>query len=135
MAENTIELKSVGDLHEMNFFIPSYQRGYRWTKEQVEALLNDIDDFDKRKDGSFYCLQPLVVKEREQATLEAIKKAQSINQVKNLPKGSWSVIDGQQRLTTIHLILNVLGSDTIQLEYDRGKYILDIDKYECKQEL
>ena len=34
MAENTIELKSVGDLHEMNFFIPSYQRGYRWTEKQ-----------------------------------------------------------------------------------------------------
>lgn len=53
------------------FNIPSYQRGYRWEKENVEALLNDIQEFankiqefankDKIKE-EFYCLQPVVVK-------------------------------------------------------------------------
>ena len=43
---SNIELKSINDLLGMKFFIPSYQRGYRWTKLQVEPLLNDINDFE-----------------------------------------------------------------------------------------
>lgn len=49
MAENKIELKSVSELLGMKFFIPSYQRGYRWTKQQVEDLLNDINEFKPQK--------------------------------------------------------------------------------------
>ena len=50
MAENTIKLVSIGELMGMNFFIPNYQRGYRWTDQQVKDLLNDIYDFaSKRK--------------------------------------------------------------------------------------
>ncbi|WP_294789481.1 DUF262 domain-containing protein, partial [Prevotella sp.] len=45
MTENKIELKSVCDLLGLKFFIPSYQRGYRWNDQQVEDLLNDINDF------------------------------------------------------------------------------------------
>ena len=36
MAENIIGLKSVRELLGLNFFIPDYQRGYRWTAQQVE---------------------------------------------------------------------------------------------------
>ena len=42
MTENYIGLKPISEILGMNFFIPSYQRGYRWTKQQVEYLLNDI---------------------------------------------------------------------------------------------
>ena len=49
MAENKIELKSVSELLGMKFFIPSYQRGYRWTEQQVKDLLNDIWDFSKKE--------------------------------------------------------------------------------------
>lgn len=38
MSENRIELKSVSELLGMKFFIPSYQRGFRWTESQVVAL-------------------------------------------------------------------------------------------------
>ena len=51
MAENKIELKSVNELLGMNFFIPSYQRGYRWTDLQIENLLNYIFEFSKGVDG------------------------------------------------------------------------------------
>ena len=64
MTENKIELKSVSDLLGMKFFIPSYQRGYRWTEQQVLDLLNDVNEFNPLKDGNFYCLQPLVVHKR-----------------------------------------------------------------------
>ena len=42
---NDITLKSVRNLLGMEFFIPSYQRGYRWTEQQVKDLLNDIKEF------------------------------------------------------------------------------------------
>ena len=45
MAENIIGLKSVRELLGINIFIPDYQRGYRWTSQQVKDLLNDIKDF------------------------------------------------------------------------------------------
>jgi uncharacterized protein with ParB-like and HNH nuclease domain len=82
--------KTIGELLEYKFFIPSYQRGYRWTKRQVEDLLNDVWDFitkTGKKDNEWYCLQPVVVKK--------------IN-------NHYEVLDGQQRLTTIFLILKHL---------------------------
>jgi uncharacterized protein with ParB-like and HNH nuclease domain len=85
MSENNIGLKSTSDLFGMNFFIPSYQRGYRWTQQQVRDLLEDIWVFRPAKD-EWYCLQPLVVKKRDNE--------------------SWEVIDGQQRLTTIFLVIH-----------------------------
>ena len=35
----------IQDINDKNFFIPHYQRGYRWTEMQVQQLLNDIDQF------------------------------------------------------------------------------------------
>ena len=68
------------------FFVPSYQRGYRWEKVQVETLLNDINDNGAKS----YCLQPVVVKRRIDGRLE--------------------LIDGQQRLTTLYIIYKYLQS-------------------------
>ena len=124
MAYNNIELKSVNELLGMKFFIPSYQRGYRWTDLQIENLLNDILEFSKGVDGDFYCLQPLVVKERKKDLLTEIKQANSIEDVETLLKGEWIVIDGQQRLTTIYLILKALGNEKCpSIEYERDSYI------------
>lgn len=124
MAENKIELKSVNELLGMEFFIPSYQRGYRWTYLQIENLLNDIWEFCKGVNGDFYCLQPLVVKKREKDLLAEIKQANSIEEVETLLKGKWIVIDGQQRLTTIYLILKALeNAKCPSIEYERESYI------------
>lgn len=91
----------IQDINDKNFFIPHYQRGYRWTEMQVQQLLNDIDQFipiilnPKEGISSFYCLQPVVIKAM------SIEKKQSHNL-----EGDWyEVIDGQQRLTTIFLII------------------------------
>ena len=91
----------IQDINDKKFFIPHYQRGYRWTEMQVQQLLNDIDQFipiilnPKEGISSFYCLQPVVIKAM------TIEKKQSHNL-----KGDWyEVIDGQQRLTTIFLII------------------------------
>lgn len=93
--------KPIAELLGMNFLIPSYQRGYRWTKQQVEDLLDDINSFTplpiaNSNDKTWYCLQPIVVKECDEET----KKRNNLS-------GVWyEVIDGQQRLTTIFLIIH-----------------------------
>lgn len=82
--------KTIGELLDDKFFIPSYQRGYRWTKRQVEDLLNDVWDFitkPGKKENEWYCLQPIVVKKTN---------------------SHYEVLDGQQRLTTMFLILKHL---------------------------
>ena len=87
--DGKIELKTIYELLDQKFFIPDYQRGYRWTPIQVKQLLDDIWDFCKKEnktEGEFYCLQPIVVKKHNE--------------------DKWEVIDGQQRLTTILLIIH-----------------------------
>ena len=62
---NTLELKSIAELQDMAFYIPAYQRGYRWTHQQVKDLLKDILEFSEKKGNvGIYCLQPLVVVKR-----------------------------------------------------------------------
>ena len=107
MSENLIELKSIKELLEMNFFIPNYQRGYRWTEQQVKDLLNDIWEFanQKHSDYEFYCLQPLVVK--------CMNKVEMDNNNLASDKNWYEVIDGQQRLTTIFILLVYLKNEKV----------------------
>ena len=112
----SITLKSIQDILGMNFFVPNYQRGYRWTTQQVEDLLNDIQEFIDRTTGEheIYCLQPLVVvkkSENDQDRLNKIKESDNLQTVKDLLKDSWDVIDGQQRLTTIKILLSCLDEE------------------------
>ena len=41
MNKNTIELKNIHSMSEMNFYIPDYQRGYRWSAPEAMQMLND----------------------------------------------------------------------------------------------
>lgn len=125
MAENKIELKSVSDLLGMKFFIPSYQRGYRWTEQQVKDLLKDVNEFKPEKvegkEDTWYCLQPLVVRKMDENDLR----------LPDNDKTEWyEVIDGQQRLTTIFIILNILGNQQLSLKYqtrpDSEQFLQDI---------
>ena len=135
--DNQIGLKTIGELSGLSFFIPNYQRGYRWTRQQVKDLLNDINEFDASKDG-FYCLQPLVVRLRNEndivTKIHETNKLSEIREILNKSVGKWEVIDGQQRLTTIYIILRSLDSnEPYSLEYaTRAKsreFLLNMDKY------
>lgn len=119
MPENKIGLKSISELFGMKFFIPSYQRGYRWTEQQVKDLLEDIEEFSKKSNPvDFYCLQPLVVKESvkdKKDFVNSLPKESDINKdVLDLTRKAitkltkWEVIDGQQRLTTLYILLSFL---------------------------
>jgi len=98
---NELSLKAIPDLYGKNFFIPDYQRGYRWGTRQVEQLMNDLCKFfDDRGKGDFYCLQPIVVKE----LAEGEKTTYGLHS--DTDDNRWyEIIDGQQRLTTIRIIL------------------------------
>lgn len=92
---DSIQTKTISELAGYQFFIPKYQRGYRWTEKEVSALLDDVYEFDPPVDGSGspierYCLQPLSVKRR--GDREQI----------------WEAVDGQQRLTAIFLLLKIV---------------------------
>ncbi len=53
------KIRPFKELLGMSFNIPSYQRGYRWEKENVEALLNDVQEFatkTKKEEGEFSVL-------------------------------------------------------------------------------
>lgn len=99
---NELERLSIPELMGKNFFIPDYQRGYRWEEIHISQLISDIWDFSNNKNGEFYCLQPIVVKECNKEVLEKYELNSSFD------NNRWfEVIDGQQRLTTIRLIIQM----------------------------
>ncbi|MGL4518417.1 MAG: DUF262 domain-containing protein [Phocaeicola sp.] len=72
--EKTIILKPklVSEIEGV-FFVPSYQRGYRWGKNEVSQLLEDIEEYLEKKQGAEdYYLQPIVVKDKGNNTYELI---------------------------------------------------------------
>jgi hypothetical protein len=120
MSEHDISLKAVYDLRvnesdrPIRYRIAAYQRGYRWTRQQVMQLLEDIRDFTRRENpqpDDFYCLQPLVLKPNE--------------------GGTYEVVDGQQRLTTLLLILRHFN-DRLAKRYQHKLYMLE---YETRADL
>ena len=99
-----------------NFFVPDYQRGYRWGENEVKQLLGDIYENGLKS----YYLQPIVVKPIKGEDFE--------------------LIDGQQRLTTLYLLLNYLEksfsgesktSRKYEITYETRKethsYLTDLD--------
>lgn len=87
--ETCLELRPVGQL-DGHFLVPAYQRGFRWGPTEVDLLLSDILENGDRN----YCLQPVVVRRREDHTFE--------------------LVDGQQRLTTVYLILSYLRNEGLK---------------------
>src|SRR5574344_515253 len=74
------------DKDVLKYNIPNYQRGYKWTKENIEVLLNDLRNFfdNNQENDKYYCLQNITI-------------------CKN---GSvFNLIDGQQRITTLYVLL------------------------------
>lgn len=96
-----------------HFVIPSFQRGYRWEEKQVIDLLEDIKQFanDDNVRSDSYFLQPVVVKACKYNGIDA-----------------YEVLDGQQRLTTMLLLLKRLmkrlGEDEREVYQDNLYHIV-----------
>lgn len=110
--ENVITQLAVGEILDGRYFyIPAYQRGYRWTEKQMGDLLEDLLCFanDKKKENDFYCLQPIIARRiTEEGKLREIYKNTDVSLLKE--KGVWEIVDGQQRLTSIYLLYKYLLS-------------------------
>lgn len=77
---------------ETEYVVPIYQRNYAWAKDEIEQLLNDINDISDECKGKYY-LGSLIVNQ--------------------LGTNVFEVIDGQQRLTTLYLLLSFLNNDSV----------------------
>ncbi|MEN6313501.1 MAG: DUF262 domain-containing HNH endonuclease family protein [Clostridiaceae bacterium] len=106
MATN--ELLTLTEIFNSRFFrIPDYQRGYAWQDDQLEAFWEDLDNL---KDGRNHYTGML--------TIENIKKSDIRNQeiwkddlwLFDKAFKAYHVIDGQQRLTTVIILINVILS-------------------------
>lgn len=119
IQNNDLQLLSIPQLMKKHFFIPDYQRGYRWEEKQIYQLLEDLWKYFKdgmKKPSGFYCLQPIVAKKCSQETIEkyhlpcltSIEPYDNEEDAKkNGPRNDtwYEIIDGQQRLTTIRILL------------------------------
>lgn len=137
--DNSIYQYAIGELLDGRYFyIPSFQRGYRWTVKQVGDLLRDLlcfaNDFanegKEKKQDQFYCLQPIISRSiTDEEKLKSIFKDEFNDNIKK--HGVWEIIDGQQRLTTIYLLYKYLmdqkgwGAETLKEEED-GKELYHI---------
>ena len=77
---------------EKPFVIPEYQRPYAWDEEQIQTLIDDLWEFTTSKDGnndekSTYFLGSIVSYEEN---------------------GEQEIIDGQQRITSLFLLLRAI---------------------------
>lgn len=108
----TLKPQFLSDFKGMTFYIPSQQRGYKWSVSNIQTLLNDLMDFYKSaSEGSSYCMQPIAVVEN------------GINR--------YELLDGQQRLTTFYLINKALDREPLyELEFERDTEDCQVSRME-----
>lgn len=108
---NTIESDQlyIKDLFDNRWYcVPTYQRPYVWEDDQVSELLGDVTQALENSPQSDYFLGSMVL-QRKQSEVDKVKFEE------------YDVLDGQQRLTTLLLILAVLRDVSI----DRNKLLAD----------
>lgn len=109
-TDQKLEIRSISEL-QSKFRIPSYQRGYRWERSNVRQLLDDLlEHINDNKPGDPYYLQPIVV------APEVDEQSSSFD---------YDLIDGQQRLTTIFIILKALKG--FQTNHQDKKKLNELD--------
>lgn len=121
LVRSVSEIFNDSQLKQIYYNIPDYQRGYEWGENNVRLLLEDlkkfldkiyISDTDKFLDDKlFYCLQHITIISKDNGEY-------------------YNVVDGQQRLTTIAIILAYLGKADLlkgKLKYssreDTGEFL------------
>lgn len=108
---NQIPMRSFFQLKNETFLIPSQQRGYKWTPTNIKELIFDLWDFiNSQSNKRLYCLQPL-----------AIVPIPEVCPGSGQPiKIKYSVLDGQQRLTTLFLLYKYLtGENPYTFSFER----------------
>ena len=90
-----------------SYVIPVYQRPYSWKEEECEQLFNDIYDVFEKSSQESYFIGNIIIAEKESEERK-------------------EVIDGQQRLTTLSLLLKALyRHDARNDDLKNALYIVD----------
>lgn len=100
--QKELPLVPFSELKGKTYVIPFQQRGYKWTSSNVEELLCDLREFieDANPQKCIYCLQPLAIV--------------------SVGENRYTVLDGQQRLTTLYLLYKYLyGESPYEFDYER----------------
>lgn len=112
MSNQKLEIRLINQITG-TLQIPAYQRGYRWEHKHVEKLLDDLlaHVSENPVPGKTpYYLQPIVVVPSEKITFDNGVENDNID-IATDEQQVWNLIDGQQRLTTLYLILRFLEQE------------------------
>ena len=103
----TPELLTIRELFEQQaiYTVPIYQRNYAWGENQIQQLISDIGDAMRSGDDEGYFLGNLIVTRRP----------------KPAPQNDFEVVDGQQRLTTLYLLLTYLQKHGTPFTQHQGR--------------
>jgi len=108
-------LRSVFNV-QRSYFIDIYQREYKWTAENVKTLLDDIEvrftQHDRRKSNP---------KDIQEDVLERFEPYFLNTYLTHTTAANTSIVDGQQRLTTLLLVLIKLLHILREVEADQEK--------------
>ena len=137
---NELEQVTIGDLLDGRYFyIPAYQRGYRWGKTQIEDLLRDLLTFayDNKADDDFYCMQPVIAKKCNEEFISKFFEDDSEQKQQAENKGMWEIVDGQQRLTSIYIIFRyIMNFRNLSFDDIKKKWRIELYNlcYETRQD-
>lgn len=103
MSKSNIKILTIKELcNGDHYIVPIYQRNYAWDDKEIRELIQDINSAMQRNKDANYYLGSLVVYRRDD--------------------GNFEVIDGQQRLTTLNILLACLEhNDRIKLSFEHRR--------------
>lgn len=115
VQEINIQLDGISNvIKSKRFRVPPYQRSYAWEQEHVEALLSDVKDAIKNQEKEYFLGSIVVTGPNEQRRFE--------------------VVDGQQRLTTVSLLISAI-KDRFATDGDeqvvatiRSEFLVQVDR-------
>lgn len=105
MKNNDLSLLNLQDLFKSNYIIPIYQRDYAWTEKEINQMLDDI--FSVMNSNANYYIGTLIV-----------------YPCKNGHQVIYETIDGQQRVTTLMILLTYLLKNEIFKDYFKDKTLI-----------
>ena len=129
MKANETKIEDFLSSNKTQFIIPVYQRNYDWNTQQCKQLLDDILQVGSRSDMNVHFIGSVVYVHDDVYTTSKIREL--------------TIIDGQQRLTTLTLIYVALYRlafelgkpelvDEINETYLINKYVSDSEKLKLK---
>lgn len=99
---STTSIQKLFNIGNFGYYIPAYQRPYSWTESNIRKFFEDIDtglkELKMNDEAATFMGTFIFVKDQRHETIDPAD-------FYNMPDGISLIIDGQQRITTIFLVL------------------------------